>query len=202
MIIREIQSEDVEGFWDLLNTLDTETNYMMYEPGERQQKTTIQELRDDIDENVIHGNDFLQTALDDGKIVGYIRAERGKFNRVYHTAYIVAGILEAYSGKGIGTSFFKNLDQWAKTNGVTRLELTVECCNHAAKHLYEKSGFKVEGIREKSMLVNGVFVDEFYMAKIFRQKTLEERAAEFGGTLKLDGEFDWGEAVGREIYTE
>ena len=78
MIIRKIQSEDVEGFWNLLNTLDTETNYMMYEPGERQQKTTIQELRDDIDENVIHGNDFLQTALDDGKIVGYIRAERGK----------------------------------------------------------------------------------------------------------------------------
>lgn len=34
--------------------------------------------KDDIDENAIHGNDFLQLALDDDKIVGYIRAERGK----------------------------------------------------------------------------------------------------------------------------
>lgn len=109
----------------------------------------------------------MQVAVDNDKIVGYIRAERGIFNRVFHTAYIVVGILKEYGGKGIGTTFFKNVDQWARENGITRLELTVECCNHAARHLYEKSGFKVEGIREKSMLVEGSFVDELYMAKIY-----------------------------------
>lgn len=31
-------------------------------------------------------------------------------------------------------------------------------------------------------------------------KTLEERAAEFDGNLKLDGEYDWGEFVGREKW--
>ena len=34
----------------------------------------------------------------------------------------------------------------------------------------------------------------------FKHKTLEERIAEYGGTLSLDGEFDWGEPVGREIW--
>lgn len=29
-----------------------------------------------------------------------------------------------------------------------------------------KNGFAIEGIREKSMLVAGTFVDEFYMAKV------------------------------------
>ena len=38
------------------------------------------------------------------------------------------------------------------------------------------------------------------LVKPFRHKTLEERAAEFGGKLSLDGEFDWGEAVGREVW--
>lgn len=38
------------------------------------------------------------------------------------------------------------------------------------------------------------------LAKPFRHKTLEERAAEFGGNLLLDGEYDWGEPVGREIW--
>jgi len=46
------------------------------------------------------------------------------------------------------------------------LELTVECCNNTAKNLYEKNGFKIEGIRKKSMFVAGSFVNEFYMAKI------------------------------------
>ncbi len=31
-------------------------------------------------------------------------------------------------------------------------------------------------------------------------KTLEERATKFGGTLDLDGEYGWGEPVGREIW--
>ena len=43
---------------------------------------------------------------------------------------------------------------------------------------------------------NGVIILE----KTFKHKTLEERAAEFGGNLNLDGEFDWGEAVGREVW--
>ncbi len=38
------------------------------------------------------------------------------------------------------------------------------------------------------------------LVKPFRHKTLEERAAEYDGKLNLDGEFDWGEAAGREIW--
>ena len=38
------------------------------------------------------------------------------------------------------------------------------------------------------------------LVKPFRHRTLEERAAEYGGQLHLDGEFDWGEPVGREIW--
>lgn len=43
---------------------------------------------------------------------------------------------------------------------------------------------------------NGVIM----LVKPFRHRTLEERAAEFGGELNLDGEYDWGEAVGREVW--
>ena len=38
----------------------------------------------------------------------------------------------------------------------------------------------------------------YLVEKIFRHRTLEERAAEFDGKLMLDGEYDWGELVGRE----
>lgn len=163
---RTLELNQIDDFWELLNNLDAETDYMMYEPNERMQITNVQELKNDIENNVILGNDFLQVAIDNQKIVGYIRPERGKFNRIRHTAYIVVGILKDYRGKGIGTSFFEKLNCWATENGIKRLELTVECHNETARHLYEKSGFKIEGTRKKSMFVNGSFVNEFYMAKI------------------------------------
>ena len=166
VIYKKLGVEDVGDFWDLLNALDMETNYMMYEPQEREQRTNIQELREDIQINVINGDDFLQIATEDNKIIGYVRAERGRYNRVSHTAYIVIGILKDYGKRGIGTALFKDLDKWAKENGIIRLELTVECHNKAARNLYEKSGFEIEGIRRKSMHVGEEFVDEYYMAKI------------------------------------
>ena len=38
------------------------------------------------------------------------------------------------------------------------------------------------------------------LEKTFRHKSLEERAAEYSGKLMLDGEYDWGEDKGREVW--
>lgn len=162
---RNIRLDDIEDFWELMNTLDEETEYMLYEPGERRKRNSILELKNNI-QNVLNENDFLQVSEEDGKIIGYIWAKKGKVNRDSHTAYIVIGILKNYTGNGIGTTFFENLNEWAKAKDIIRLELTVECPNEAAIHLYKKCGFKIEGVREKSMFVNGNYVDEYYMAKI------------------------------------
>ena len=163
---REIRIDDIGEFWRFMNRLDQETRFMMYEPGERKKRVTEEELGEDIRNCVIEGEDFLKLAVEGEKIVGYLRAERGRYNRIRHTAYLVVGILEKYRGLGICTALFQYLEQWAKEEGIVRLELTVEICNQAAKHLYEKNGFEVEGIRRKSMYVKGQYMDEYYMAKI------------------------------------
>ena len=167
MVIRPITCGDAESFFNMMCFLDDETPFMMYEPGERVRKITdISGLRNKIDD-ALSGNDLLLVAEDGNKeIAGYIWAERGRLNRILHTAYIVVGIRESYRRQGIGTEFFKRLDEWARRNGIVRLELTVECANVAGIKLYEKNGFVVEGKRIKSMKLNGEFVDEFYMAKL------------------------------------
>ncbi len=167
MVIRPVRRQDAEPLFEMMCLLDEETSFMMYEPGERKEKTTdISGLRSKIDA-AVSGRDLLLVAEEcGGKIAGYIWAERGRLNRILHTAYIVVGIREGYRRQGIGTEFFRQLEKWARENSVLRLELTVECANTAAVHLYEKSGFAVEGKRIKSMKLNHELVDEFYMAKI------------------------------------
>ena len=166
MVIRPIRIEDAEPFFSMMCFLDSETPFMMYEPNEREKTTDVAELRNKIDDAISVG-DFLLVAEDcDKNIVGYIWAERGRMNRISHTAYIVVGIREAYQHQGIGTKFFRKLDEWARKNSIVRLELTVECANTAARHLYEENGFLVEGRRMKSMKLGDDFVDELYMAKL------------------------------------
>lgn len=163
MKYRKVPVNEAEQFWNLMNQLDHETKYMLYEPGERTKDIRPIEalIRDSVE-----GDDFLLAAETDNKLVGYISAQKGGLNRIAHSAYIVVGILRDYRGKGIGTEFFKRLNAWAEEKKITRLELTVICKNEAAKHLYLKSGFEIEGIKRNSLCVDGEYLDEYYMARI------------------------------------
>lgn len=163
MIYRNLSVNEAECFWNLMNQLDYETKYMLYEPRER-----IKNLPriESLIQNSLEGDDFLIVAEAESKLVGYISAQKGAVNRIAHSAYIVVGILQEYRGMGIGTEFFRRLDVWAQEKHITRLELTVICENEVAKHLYEKSGFEIEGVKRNSVLVDGKYMDEFYMAKL------------------------------------
>ena len=99
--------------------------------------------------------------------MSFFPPKNGEYKRIKHTGYIVVGIREKYRGKGIGGKLFSELDTWAIENKITRLELSVICSNTIAKHLYEKNGFKVEGIKKNAMIIDSKYVDEFFMAKIY-----------------------------------
>lgn len=55
-------------------------------------------------------------------------------------------------------------------NGIVRLELSVMTHNQAALALYIKNGFEIEGTKRKSLIIDGEWVDEYYMSKIFPKK--------------------------------
>ncbi|MBA7563805.1 GNAT family N-acetyltransferase [Candidatus Atribacteria bacterium 1244-E10-H5-B2] len=165
VLVRNIREDDAKKFLSMLIQLDNETKLMLYEPGER--KRDISKIRSMIKD--AHPSSFIYVVEDDGKLVGFLSAKRGHVNRIKHSAYIVIGIMKSYTGKGIGRILFNELDNWAINNGITRLELTVMKHNERAINLYKKMGYKVEGVKEKSVVVDGNYVDEYYMAKIIRK---------------------------------
>ena len=127
MRIRTLTPDDAERFFDMLCRLDEETEYMMYEPGERRERTKDPARLRAVLEGAVDGGDLLLAAeTDEGALAGFLWAERGKLNRIRHTAYIVVGVRRAWRGQGLGTGFFHRLETWARDSGVVRLELTVE----------------------------------------------------------------------------
>ena len=164
MIIRNIGANDAKKMLKMLKALDKETKYMMLEEDERSNDIGLIE-------NMIfqatNNKNLLLVAVDNNEIIGFLSAQKGYFNKIKHTAYIVVGIREEHRNKGIGKELFKSLDIWAIDEKIMRLELTVVCENIIAKNLYEKNGFEIEGIKKKSLLIDGVYMDEYYMAKVY-----------------------------------
>ncbi|HSL43185.1 MAG TPA: GNAT family protein [Anaerolineales bacterium] len=164
VLIREIQENDAEGFLDLCQRLDEETQFMMLEPGER--LITVTEQRERIQRILLRENQTILVAEAGNRLVGYLAAFGGDYRRNRHNAHIVIGILQGFAGQGIGTRLFAELDDWARRQGVHRLELTVMAHNTAALSLYKKMGFENEGTKKDSLFVGGQYVDEYYMAKL------------------------------------
>jgi len=172
MIIRSIQPADAEQFLDLCEKLDEETQFMMLEPGERM--TTEEEQRDQLERLLARENQMIFVAEHDGQLLGYLGAYGGEFHRNRHSAYIVIGILQAFTGQGIGSQLFTVLEQWACQHAIHRLELTVMAHNEAGIALYRRRGFEIEGIKKHSLLLGGRYVDEYYMARLIEKKTRNE----------------------------
>ena len=111
MEYRKLSVDEAEKFWNLMNQLDYETKYMLYEPGERTRNLPqVESLIRDSE----GGEDFLLVAEENQKLAGYISAQKGRLNHIAHSAYIVVGILKDYRGMGIGTEFFRRLNDWAE----------------------------------------------------------------------------------------
>jgi ribosomal protein S18 acetylase RimI-like enzyme len=153
--IREAGPADAEKLLALKLALDSETEFMMLEPGERS----------GVDESPA-SNAVVFVADDGERLVGYVEAERGAFRRNRHSAHVVVGVSREAAGRGLGRRLLERVEQWAHEASVTRLELTVMEHNERALGLYRRQGYEVEGRRRNSLRVGGSYVDEFALAKL------------------------------------
>ncbi|HFK1456132.1 TPA: GNAT family N-acetyltransferase [Bacillus cereus] len=165
-MIREIKVEDAASFLQLSKQLDGETKFMLYEPGER--KFTVKQQEKMIQRFVENKYATILVAVKDERIVGFILVNGNHIQRKRHVASIVIGILQEYSGRGIGTRLFKEAEKWAKLHDVWRLELTVMAHNTRAQALYTKVGFEKEGVKRASLIIDGENIDEYEMAKLLK----------------------------------
>jgi len=89
---------------------------------------------------------------------------------VYRAGHIVylggLAIHPSFGGKGHGSLMMKEIIQYAEQQGFLRIELSVSVTNLKALRLYERSGFKKEGILRKYTYLReeNIFLDEVLMS--------------------------------------
>lgn len=76
------------------------------------------------------------------------------------------------------------IKEWGNSQGI-----------RLSKEILRSAGIELNEVLDVT-ISNGAIT----LTKSFRHKTLEERAVEFNGKLMLDGEYDWGKPVGREVW--
>ena len=111
-------------------------------------------------------NQYWYVAEENGKVIGLgILMNHGNL-RKKHVGVITLMVNSDYQNKGIGSLLMDKLINLSESLNIIRLELCVFRDNYKAINLYKKFGFKEEGIKVKSALKNGEYIDEIMMVRI------------------------------------
>jgi len=102
-----------------------------------------------------------------GRVVGYVRQVPPTplpSNR--HIRQIQGlGVLPGARGRGVGDALVEAACDAARAAGARRMTLRVLAHNAPARRLYERRGFRVEGVLPEEFLLDGEYVDDVWMGR-------------------------------------
>ena len=111
-----------------------------------------------------HSDAAILVAETDEGIVGRLSLTRDHHPSSQHIADIGLMVAGAYRRRGVGRTLLEAAVEWARSSGVSKLELHVFPHNEAAIKLYESFGFEREGYRKRHYRRGQEYVDAILMA--------------------------------------
>jgi RimJ/RimL family protein N-acetyltransferase len=164
-IIRSAMEKDAKSLSELRLEIDGETENLDRVKGE----AFIDEfgLKQIIIDDTECMNNLFLVAEVNGRLVGFSRCEGNKLKRTSHKVEFGVCVLKEYWGFGIGKNLLKKAINWADSNEIQKINLTVIETNENAIKLYEQNGFEVEGILKKDKLLSdGNYYNTILMGRI------------------------------------
>jgi len=166
LVVRQAIESDAESFLDLWDALDSETEFMLFEPNERKanlesQKSKLKNAFDSENVRIIVLENTTHRS-----IVGFCAGQRRSNFRYEHSLHIVIGIMQSFTGQQWGQRLLLELEAWALNIGIRRLDLSVMAHNYNAISLYRKLGYQIEGTKKEAVFLRSGFVDEHIMGKL------------------------------------
>jgi RimJ/RimL family protein N-acetyltransferase len=101
----------------------------------------------------------------DGVIVGRLSLARDPHPASAHVADLGLMVARPHRRRGFGRALMEAAEAWAEDAGVRKLELHVFPHNAPALALYERLGYRREGLRRRHYRRGEAFVDVVLMAK-------------------------------------
>jgi RimJ/RimL family protein N-acetyltransferase len=164
VLIREFRMKDKEKLIEMYESLSDEAVRWGLPPytRERIERGWLSNLQ----------NIAAIVAFYNDKIVGHAQIFKFPHPRRKGTCDLVIYLLQGFHNVGLGTAMLTKLIELAKKERLHRIGLHVIADSKLAVHLYQKLGFKIEGVMKDAYLgEDGKYHDELVMGLILANST-------------------------------
>ncbi len=165
-VLRCAGPEDVEGTLHYLRVSAGETEFILRYPEECDKYTPEGELAF-FERFNDSPTDVMLLCLVDGVVAGNCHIAFNSTIKTRHRASVAIALMSEYWNLGIGTKMFEVMIRLAEERpDVTQMELEFVEGNHRARHLYEKMGFRITGVKPNAFrLKDGTMLNEYSMIR-------------------------------------
>lgn len=165
-LLRSPKEEDVESTLEYLVVSAGETDFILRYP-EECGKYTPEGEKKLFEQKNESPNEAMIMCVVDGKVVGNCEISFFKGMKTKHRASIGIALISEFWNQGIGTKMFEEMIRLAENReDVLQIELEFVEGNARARHLYEKMGFRITGVRPNAIrLKDGTLLNEYTMIK-------------------------------------
>ena len=169
-ILRSPREEDVESTLEYLAISAGETDYLLRYPEECGKYTPEGEKKLFEQKNESPYEAMIMCIVE-GKVVGNCGISFFNGIKTKHRATVAIALIRDFWNQGIGTKMFEEMIRLAESREeVMQLELEFVEGNARARHLYEKMGFRITGVRPNAIrLKDGTLLNEYMMIKEIRR---------------------------------
>ena len=165
-MIRSPREEDIPGMLDYLLLSAGETEFILQYP-EECGKYTYEGEKALFERLNASQEDAMLVCIVDGKLAGSCEIKFNQHLKTRHRASVAIALLREFWGQGIGTRLFQEMIGIAQRHGgILQMELEFIEGNDRARHLYEKMGFRIAGVRPNAIcLKDGRLLHEYLMIR-------------------------------------
>jgi putative acetyltransferase len=163
LAIVPIADQHIESFRATLDVVARERRYLAMV-----EAPPLERVRQFVGDGIAQGVSQV-VALDGGQVVGWCDVFPHWAHTVQHRGTLGMGLLPAWRGQGLGRRLIEAAIARAWGRGLTRVELEVRVDNAPAIRLYERVGFRHEGLRRHGIRVDGAYVDVHAMGLLAPQ---------------------------------
>ncbi len=161
LVIRHARPDDADASVQYLETVAGETNFLSFGPMEcginaadqRHYLATLEARQ----------RDLLILGLVDGAQVGAASISFGHRPRVAHIGELGLSVLRSHWGLGVGRQLCESAFSIANQRGARKINLRVSENNTRAMALYERLGFRREGVQSRGLAIGGLFSADVLM---------------------------------------
>ncbi|GIM46466.1 hypothetical protein DNHGIG_20150 [Collibacillus ludicampi] len=170
IVIRRWELEDIPGLYRVMNGVFQEGKMML----DHNLPFSIEDMYEEWHmQNPANQATWVALSKEKG-VIGWLRCDRRTLPIMQHAATLWMGLEESYRGQRIGRELIRESFEWAKSQGIERLELGVRGSNLQAQALYKKMGFREEGRKVRAIKTENGYEDDIWMCTFVGEQDGEE----------------------------